>query len=503
MHRRGTSLDTGNRFISTSSERFDDGWESLAEDEVRQTELIDDNARTAFATNSSPDIPFTHSINPYRGCEHGCAYCMAGDTLILMADGTTRELKELKIGDRIYGTERRGTYRHYVTTTVLNHWATRKPAYRITLNDGTMLVASGDHRFLTERGWKYVGAERAMESDEEGTLSADDCLIGSEAGSVAEGSAIKSNADLRIASIEPLDGIHDLFDITTGTGDFIANGVVSHNCYARPTHEYLGYNAGLDFETKIIVKRNAAALARAEMMKKSWKPTTVSISGVTDPYQPVERELKITRRILETMLEFRNPVGIVTKNAGVLRDLDILAEMAKLDLATVFMSITTLDRDLARRLEPRTSTPERRLEAVRRLTDAGIPVGVMMAPLIPGLTDEEIPSLLKAAADAGAREAYHVILRLPLAVRPIFLDWLEREEPGRAAKVRHALEEMRGGVVNLAEFGKRMGGTGARADMISDLFGITARRLGLGSNPIRLTTEHFRRPAPGGQMGLW
>jgi DNA repair photolyase len=348
MIRRGTSLDTGNRFLSTSSERFDDGWESFADDEESRTELIEDNARTAFATNSSPDIPFTHSINPYRGCEHGCSYC-----------------------------------------------------------------------------------------------------------------------------------------------------------YARPTHEYLGYNAGLDFETKIIVKRNAAALAREEMMKKSWKPTTVSISGVTDPYQPIERELKITRSILETMLEFRNPIGIVTKNAGVLRDLDILAEMAKMNLATVFISITTLDRDLARRLEPRTSTPERRLDAVRRLTDAGIPVGVMMAPLIPGLTDEEIPSLLKAAADAGAREAYHVILRLPLAVRPIFLDWLEREEPGRAAKVKHALEQMRGGVVNLAEFGKRMGGTGARAEMISDLFTITARRRGLGSNPIHQTTEHFRRPAPGGQMEMF
>ena len=526
MTRRGTSLDTGNRFISTSSERFDDGWESFADGEESRTELIEDNARTAFATNSSPDIPFTHSINPYRGCEHGCSYCLEGDTQILMADGTTRKLADLKVGDRIYGTERRGTYRYYMKTMVLDHWATHKPAYRITLNDGTELVASGDHRFLADDGWRHV---RTTTNDEPicSPLRIGDRLMGVEMNSMPVGLpgtymtvipanagihlsvpsidvvTVTSNADLGIASIEPLEGTHDLYDITTGTGDFIANGVVSHNSYARPTHEYLGYNAGLDFETKIIVKRNAAALAREEMMKKSWKPTTVSISGVTDPYQPVERELKITRSILETMLEFRNPIGIVTKNAGVLRDLDILAEMAKMNLATVFMSITTLDRDLARRLEPRTSTPERRLDAVRRLSDAGVPVGVMMAPLIPGLTDEEIPSLLKAAADAGAREAYHVILRLPLAVRPIFLDWLEREEPGRAAKVKHALEQMRGGVVNLAAFGKRMGGTGARADMISDLFTITARRLGLGSDPIHLTTEHFRRPAPGGQMEMF
>lgn len=238
-------------------------------------------------------------------------------------------------------------------------------------------------------------------------------------------------------------------------------------------------------------------------MRKSWKPTTVSLSGVTDPYQPLERKLGITRSILEVMLEFRNPVGIVTKNALILRDIDLLAEMAQHKCVAVFLSITTLDRDLARRLEPRTAMPERRLEAVRRLTDAGIPVGVMMAPLIPGLTDEEIPSLLKAAADAGARQAYYVILRLPLAVRPIFLDWLEREEPARAEKVRHALEEMRDGKVNLAEFGDRMGGKGARADMIENLFKLSARRYGLNQQKLDLTTENFRRPRLDDQLGLF
>jgi DNA repair photolyase len=252
-----------------------------------------------------------------------------------------------------------------------------------------------------------------------------------------------------------------------------------------------------------VVKRRAAELARGEMMKRSWKPTVVSISGVTDPYQPIERSLGITRSILETMLEFRNPVAIVTKNAMVLRDLDILSEMAKLNLAAVFLSVTTLDRDLARRMEPQTSTPELRLEAVRRLTAAGVPTGVMMAPLIPGLTDEEIPSLLAAAADAGALQAFYVLVRLPLAVRPIFLDWLEREEPGRAAKVRHALEDLRDGQLNRSEFGRRMSGKGPRAEMIGSLFNLTAKRLGLNERSLDLSTEHFRRPAAGGQIDLF
>lgn len=348
MSRRGTHLDTGNRFTTRSSERFDDGWESFTEEPGTRTEFIADMSRTAFATNDSPDIPFTHSINPYRGCEYGCAYC-----------------------------------------------------------------------------------------------------------------------------------------------------------YARPTHEYLGFNAGIDFETKIMVKHDAARLARAEMMKRSWKPTMVSLSGVTDPYQPAERRFGITRGILETMLDFRNPVGIVTKNALVLRDLDLLKELAAFQCVAVFVSITTLDRDLARRMEPRTATPERRLETVQRLSEAGVPVGVMMAPLIPGLNDDEIPALLKAVAEAGASHAYHVMLRLPLAVRSVFTDWLDREEPGCAAKVRHRLEEMRGGRVNLAEFGARMGGKGARADFIKDFFRLHARRYGLNRERLNISTEHFRRPGAAGQMTLF
>ncbi|HYF02504.1 MAG TPA: PA0069 family radical SAM protein [Patescibacteria group bacterium] len=346
MSKRGTTLDTGNRFITTTREKFDDGWESFTEEPDPQTQFLKDTSRTAFATNTSPDIPFTHSINSYRGCEHGCTYC-----------------------------------------------------------------------------------------------------------------------------------------------------------YARPTHEYLGFNAGLDFETKIMVKHDIAELARAEMLKKSWQPTIVSMSGVTDPYQPCERTFGLSREILKVMHQFKNPISIITKNALVLRDIDILAEMAKENLASVFISITTLDRDLARRMEPRTSTPELRLKAIEKLSAAGVPVGVMMAPLIPGLTDNEIPELLKRVAEAGARNAYYVIVRLPLAVKPIFLNWLTREEPGRAEKIAHRLEEMRDGKLNRTEFGKRMVGEGAHAEMIRQIFKMSCRKYGLNKTNIHLSTDAFQRP--GEQIGMF
>ena len=348
MANRGTRLNTGNRYTALSNERFDDGWESFVDDPDPRTQIVDDTSRSAFAKNNSPDIPFTWSINPYRGCEHGCAYC-----------------------------------------------------------------------------------------------------------------------------------------------------------YARPTHEYLGFNAALDFESIIVVKREAPALARQAMMKRSWKPSVVSISGVTDPYQPLEKKLRITRGVLQVMLDFRNPVGIVTKNALVCRDIDVLAELAEHQCVMVFLSVTTLDRNLARRLEPRTSSPELRLRAIERLASAGVPVGAMVAPVIPGLNEQEIPSILKSVADAGARSVGHVILRLPYAVKPIFMDWLDREEPGRSAKVRHALQEMKGETLNETKFGARMTGKGARAQTINRLFSMTASQLGLKGNPSPLTTKNFRRPRTDGQLGMF
>jgi DNA repair photolyase len=265
-------------------------------------------------------------------------------------------------------------------------------------------------------------------------------------------------------------------------------------CYARPFHEYLGLSAGLDFETKIMVKEDAPKLLRRELRSKSWVPVTISFSGVTDCYQPIERKLKLTRRCLEVCAEFRNPVGIVTKNALVTRDADVLADLARDKAAVVFLSITTLDADLAGNLEPRASRPAARLAAVEALTKAGIPVGVMTAPLIPGLTDHELPALLAAARDAGAQFAGYTALRLPYAVAPLFEAWLERHAPTQKEKVLGRVREMRGGRLNESKFGDRMRGEGEWAEVLRSLFRMTCRRLGLNRTKPDLSTAAFRRP---------
>ena len=273
-------------------------------------------------------------------------------------------------------------------------------------------------------------------------------------------------------------------------------------CYARTFHEYLDLSAGLDFETRILVKHEAAELLRAELAAPRYRPTELSLSGVTDPYQPLERRLGITRQVLEVLAEHRHPVTIVTKNALVVRDADLLAELARFEAARVHLSVTTLDAGLARRLEPRTSQPGARLEAIRRLTAAGIPVGVLAAPMIPGLTDHELPAILAAAAEAGARWSRMLVLRLPGAVATIFRDWLERHEPNRVGKVLGRVRAMRGGALNDSRFGRRMRGSGPFADQLEALHRVTARRLGLDHAPPPLATHHFRRPG-GVQLDLW
>ncbi len=272
-------------------------------------------------------------------------------------------------------------------------------------------------------------------------------------------------------------------------------------CYARPTHEYLGFSAGLDFESRIMVKENAPELLRAELSSSKWKPQWLALSGVTDAYQPIEKKLQITRRCLEVLAEFRQPVGIVTKNRLVTRDIDLLQQLASHDAVAVYISLTTLNPDRRRAMEPRTSSPQARLDAVRQLADAGIPVGIMIGPVIPGFTDEEIPALLKAAADTGATFASYIMLRLPLTVRPLFEDWLERNIPDRKEKVLNRLREMRGGKLNSAEFGKRMRGEGKYADQIRDLFRISLKKSGLQSNSPQLSIASFRRPG-GDQLQL-
>jgi DNA repair photolyase len=267
-------------------------------------------------------------------------------------------------------------------------------------------------------------------------------------------------------------------------------------CYARPFHEYLGFSAGLDFETKIMVKRDAPDLLRHELSKPSWQPVMLALSGVTDAYQPIERQLQITRHCLKVLVEFRNPVGIVTKNHLVTRDIDQLAALAHFRAAHVFISLTTLDADLARVLEPRASSPQARLSAIRELRAAGIPVGVMVAPIIPGLTDHETPAILQAAAEAGAQFAAHVLLRLPFAVKDLFEDWLRSHVPHKADKVLRCLRAMRGGQLNDARFGSRMKGEGPLAQMIHDQFRIHRRRVGLQEQAPELSIESFRRPGP-------
>jgi DNA repair photolyase len=265
-------------------------------------------------------------------------------------------------------------------------------------------------------------------------------------------------------------------------------------CYARPTHEFLGYSAGLDFETKILVKLDAPQLLKEALQSPRWQPRVLALSGVTDPYQPLERRLELTRRCLGVLAEFRQAVSIITKNRLVTRDVDYLGELARHGAAGVFVSITSLDADLVGRLEPRTTRPAGRLAAIAALVAAGIPAGVMVAPLIPGLTEHELPSILKAAAEAGAQRAGYMLVRLPMAVSGLFQDWLEQHYPDRKAKVLERIRSVRGGRLNDSRFGVRMQGEGNLADAIARMFQTSARKAGLNQRPWPVSAAAFHRP---------
>ncbi len=546
---------------------------------------------------NASQMPFRWTINPYRGCSHACVYCLGDATPILMADGAHKPLSDLRAGDEIYGTEGRGRWRRYVRTRVLAHWSSVKPAYRVVLADGTELVASGDHRFLTERGWKHVmAAERPAQrphlttgdallgtgrfadaprggaeyergylsgivrgdgtlaaygealdrarsylsehgvcatpfafpgaaggrpmyaittrarsqcervgelirwplnpSDEwckgflAGTLDAEGsgsgvirlsnadetilrwiqhCLrhfafesVLEEPGTVSHGCvvrlrgglrerlrffhtvdpairrkldieaiALESDADTRLVSIEPLGGAERLYDITTGTGDFIANGVVSHNCFARPTHKYLDFDAGRDFEREIVVKVNAPEVVRAELRRPSWKGEHVAMGTNTDPYQWVESRYKLMPGIWEAFRDARNPCSILTKSPLLLRDIELMKEIAAVTDIHANLSIPTLDAKAWRATEPHTPHPRARLEAVAELNRAGIPTGVLIAPLMPGINDapEQLEPLLEAVAAAGATNIGGIGLHLRGDVRKLFFDWLRANRP--------------------------------------------------------------------------
>ncbi|MFN4261445.1 MAG: PA0069 family radical SAM protein [Gemmataceae bacterium] len=265
-------------------------------------------------------------------------------------------------------------------------------------------------------------------------------------------------------------------------------------CYARPTHEYLGFSSGLDFETKILVKEDAPELLRKELAAKSWQPQVVSLSGVTDPYQPIERRLRLTRHCLQVFAEFRNPVAIVTKNKLVTRDVDVLGDLAQHQAAAVFLSITTLDGGLAGILEPRAAQPTGRLAAIETLAAHGVPVGVMVAPIIPGLNDHEIPAILEAAAGAGATCAGYVLLRLPHANALLFEQWLTRHFLDRKDKILSRIRALRGGRLNDPRFGSRMTGEGELAEVLRDWFILSCRKAGIPNQRPPLSTAHFRKP---------
>jgi len=640
---RGALGNPQARFLHTGIESVDDGWYRDELPESIATQVRPEPARSIISRNKSPDIPFDQSINPYRGCEHGCIYCLRGDTPVLMADGTTRPIAALKAGDAIFGSERQGWYRRYVRTRVLAHWSVIKPAYRITLEDGTVLEAGADHRFLTERGWKFVtgtasgrdcrphlttgnrlmgtgafarqpekdaeyrrgylcGMERVhdwlqeepMEAirtharvnvqrvrelvarpvaatrswragflagifDAEGSYSdgilrisnteqqITDCIQESLSafgfkfavehiahkdrkpidvvrllGGLQEhlrffhsfdpaisrkrdiaGQAVKSEARLGIISIEALAGAQRLYDITTGTEDFIANGVVSHNCYARPSHAYMDLSPGIDFETKIFYKADAARLLEEELGAPGYVPKQITIGANTDPYQPLEKDLKVTRSLLEVFERTRHPVSFITKGSLILRDLDLLRSLAADQLVQVFVSITTLDSELKRKMEPRTASPQARLRVVRELSAAGIPTGVMVAPMIPMINDSELEHIIEAIAAAGAMQAAYVLLRLPHELKELFKQWLEEHFPDRAEHVMSLIRSTRDGRENDPNFGSRMVGSGAWAQLLRDRFALACKRHGLNRGRMRnLSTEHFRAPARGGQMSL-
>jgi DNA repair photolyase len=342
---RGAGLNPTGRFEPITRHVLDDGWGVLEELPPFKTEVQVEKPRTIITRNESPDISFDRSINPYRGCEHGCVYC-----------------------------------------------------------------------------------------------------------------------------------------------------------FARPTHSYMGLSPGLDFESKLFAKPDAARLLEKELAREGYKPRTIAIGTNTDPYQPVERQYRIMREILEVLEAYRHPVGIVTKSALVMRDIDILSRMAERGLAKVALSVTTLDRRLARTMEPRASTPTKRLEAIGALSEAGIPASVMVGPVIPGINDSEIERILDSGRSAGAREAGYVLLRLPLEVAPIFKDWLLRHYPDRYRHVMSLIRSMRGGKDYDSEWGKRMRGAGPYAWQIGRRFELAARRLGLNLERVALRTDLFVQPEKEGKQ---
>ena len=417
--------------------------------------------RAKSALNAVPKgsaMPFGHTINTFRGCSHACVYCLAGDTLVLMADGGQRPIADLRVGDRIVGTEQEGSTRRYVETDVLAHWSTVKPAHQVRLADGTTIVASGDHRFLTDRGWKHVtGLDgRPHLTTTDGLLGFGTALLapprvprpvradhGPGAVAVVDrldvvATVVRGGQDLAVVGVDDLGIGLPMFDITTGTGDFLANGVVSHNCFARGTHEWLELDTGKDFDQQIVVKTNVVEVLRRELARPSWKREHVALGTNTDPYQRAEGRYRLMPGVIDALARSGTPFSILTKGTLARRDLPLLAAASRDVPIGLGVSMAIWDDDLHAALEPGAPTPRARLELVRAISDAGLPCGVFLAPVLPGLTDDRqhLAAAIGAIAEAGATGVTVLPLHLRPGAREWFTSWLTREHPGLVGRYR-------------------------------------------------------------------